>query len=150
MATKVTLGGKEFLVPELNFAALERCWPSINEAMWQADPIRSANCGLTIIAAGLMEADDFDAEKYGGNNGRSEEDTLADIQRFLRKTMKAKDLASLGSYVNEIVKEAGVIDENPPKVAAEATEEENPLTVIAQELLPSLSQPDAKVGAGTA
>lgn len=145
MATTIILGGKEFVIPELNFTAVERAWSWIAQAMYSSDPIQSANCGLHIVASGLMEADHFDAEAYGSSNERSEENILEDVVKFLKKTMKASDLKALGKGINAIVKEAGIIEENPPKAPATAS----PSTETSPPSLPSLSQQDVREEAGT-
>ena len=61
---KVTVGGTQYEVPELNFIALERSWPFIEEAMTALDPMKGVSAALHIIAAGLVEADNFDPATY--------------------------------------------------------------------------------------
>src|SRR4051812_21042465 len=107
---KVTIGGTEYEVPEMNFAALERAWPFVNEAMVSLDPMKGPAAGLCIIAAGLMEADHFDRTKFG----MTAVEMLGDDQifdrlvLFLKKNVKAKEIASIRAAVDQINEEAGL------------------------------------------
>jgi hypothetical protein len=64
---KVTIGGKEYLIGELNFIALRKSWSAI-DAFMEADsvnPIKGAEVSLKIIAAAVQEEEYFKREDFG-------------------------------------------------------------------------------------
>ena len=140
----VTIGGTEYEVPEMNFIALERAWPFVEESMMTLDPMKGPAAGICIIAAGLMYAENFDPTKFGieANENLGEDQTFDRVVRFLKKKLKAKELEQVRVAVNKINEEAGL----------EAQEGEAPLAVeegqnlseeTAQTTSPSLSPQDA-------
>lgn len=106
----VTVGGTEYEVPELNFAALERAWPFVEQAMLAQDPMKGVAAGISIIAAGLLEADHFDKTKFGiaEDEMLGEEQTFDRIVYFLKKKIKAKEIDGIRKSVDQINVEAGL------------------------------------------
>src|SRR4051812_33097068 len=90
----VTVGGTEYEVPEMNFSALERAWPFVEQAMIAQDPMKGVAAGISIIAAGLLEAEHFDKTKFGigPDEMLGEEQTFDRIVYFLKKKIKAKEI----------------------------------------------------------
>lgn len=107
---KVTIGGIEYEVPEMNFAGLERAWPFVNEAMVSLDPMKGPAAGLCIIAAGLMEAEHFDRTKFGMTAVEmlGDDQVFDRLVIFLKKKVKAKEIASIRLAVDQINEEAGL------------------------------------------
>jgi hypothetical protein len=141
---KVTIGGTEYEVPEMNFAALERAWPFVNEAMVSLDPMKGPAAGLCIIAAGLMEADHFDRTKFG----MTAVEMLGDDQIFdrlvifLKKKVKAKEIASIRAAVDQINEEAGLEAVKGELFPPQADPELNHSQETAPTSSQSLSPPD--------
>lgn len=154
---KVTVGGTEYEVPELNFIALERSWPFIEEAMTALDPMKGVSAALHIIAAGLVEADNFDPATYN----IKPEDISATLDRetqvfelvakFLKRKTKATEIDGVRKAIVEITKEAGLEPEEGEGDTAEAEEAAPNLSPeTSTHTLPSSSQPGAREEAGTA
>lgn len=154
---KVTIGGTEYEVPELNFIALERSWPFIEEAMTALDPMKGVSAALHIIAAGLVEVDNFDPATYG----IKPEDIKPQLDRetqvfeltakFLKRKTKATEIDGVREAIVQITKEAGLEPEEGEGDTAEAAEEAPSLSPeTSTHTLPSSSQQDAKEAAGTA
>ena len=109
---KITIGGTEYTIPELSFMALERAWPYIQAAMVTVadDPMRGPNAALRIIAAGIMDGENFDPPRYGVKAPPEEEEAIHDqVVLFFRKKLKAKEIALLKNCVDEILEEAGLV-----------------------------------------
>lgn len=152
----VKIGGTDYEVPELNFVALERAWPFIEEAMTALDPMKGVSAAIHIIAAGLVEADNFDQSTYG----IKPEDLDARLDRedqiftltakFLKRKTKATEISGIREAVVEISREAGLEPkegEDEP-VGVEGTTSLSPETSAPTS--PSSLQPGAKEAAGTA
>lgn len=149
---KCTIGGTDYTVPELNFVGLEKAWPFINEAMVTQDPMKGPSAGLSVIAAGLVYAEDFDADKFNvpKDQNLTEDEMFDYIVSFLKRKLRASEIPNIITCMNQITEEAGLApDEDPPLPPLE-TEEETPSTVTAPATSASLSQPDAKEAAGKA
>lgn len=106
----VTVGGTEYEVPEMNFAALERAWPFVEEAMMTQDPMKGVAAGIKIVAAGLLESDHFDKTKFGilEDEMLGEDQTFERIVYFLKKKIKAKEIEGIRKSVDQINVEAGL------------------------------------------
>jgi len=129
-------------IPELNFSALERAWPYINEAMSNPDPMKGVSAALRVIAAGLIESKHFDPNVFGIASldlkpTLDREDQLFDqVTVFLKRNTKATEIAGIRDTVLAIAKEAGLeTDEGEQEEGEEKTP--NPSTEIAMSSLPS-------------
>lgn len=148
---KVTLGGEEYFIPEMNFLAVERAWPFIVVAMASQDAMAGAAAGISVIAAGIIEADEFKPERFNIDPAKSDlgpDYTFDQVNRFLKKKIKARDIASITACVNEMIKEAG-LNEDESGEAEGAMPQTIPSTEIAAASLPNSSPPDAKVDPGS-
>jgi hypothetical protein len=148
---KVTVGGKEYEVPEMNFLALERCWPHIEEAMTTLDPIKGPAAGIRIIAAGLIEADHFKPTDFGigENETLGEDQTFERVTHFLKKKLKANEIEAVRAALDEITKEAGLEEAEAGEAPQTPQQEASPSVETAPTTSPSSSPPDAKEGAGS-
>lgn len=137
---KITIGGVVYTVPELTFMALERAWPYVQAAMIavSSDPMRGPNAALHIIAAGIVDGENFDRERYNVKAPAEEEDEVhKEVVNFFRKRLKAREIALLKDCVDEILEEAGLgvnVGEARPPLPEE---KENSLTETAPSLSPS-------------
>lgn len=144
----VTVGGAEYEVPELNFAALERAWPFVEEAMTSVDPMKGVKAGICIIAAGLIEAPHFDKTKFhiGAEEMLGEDQTFDRVVLFLKKHIKAKEIEGVRKSVDQINREAGLEPEEgearPPLAVPGMDQEQSPSTETAPTSSPSSSQPE--------
>jgi hypothetical protein len=119
---KITIGGTQYTVPELSFMALERAWPFVESAMVSdgRDPMKGPNAAMRIIAAGILHDDNFDPEKFKVTAGADDEDLQHDqIVQFFRRRLKAREIPTLTSCIDDIMVEAGL--------AAPAGEAKDPL-----------------------
>ncbi len=143
---KVTIGGHDYEVPELNFVALERAWPFIEKAMLTQGVMEGPSAGISVIAAGLIEADNFKPQDFDLGPELGEEQTFEGVVKFLKRKLKATEIINVKVCLEEICKEAGL---EAKEGEAPLPPGENPstetLTASSQSLLP----PDAKLEAGT-
>lgn len=154
---RVAIGGTEYEVPELNFIALERSWPFIEEAMTALDPMKGVSAALHIIAAGLVEADNFDPATYGIKAEDIKPQLDRDTQvfeltaKFLKRKTRATEISGVRQAIVEITKEAGL---EPEEGEGDTAEVEGAALNLSPETsthtLPSSSRRDAKGEAGTA
>lgn len=147
----VKIGGTDYEVPEMNFAALERAWPFVMEAMIVQDPMKGVSAGVKIIAAGLIEADHFDPKNFNIEPGEmlGDEQMFDRVVYFLKKKIKAKEIDGIRKAVDQINQEAGL--EPAPGEAIEPLLEQvrqNLSQETAPTSSPSLSPPDTKEEAG--
>lgn len=154
---KAIIGGTEYEVPELNFVALERAWPFIEEAMTALDPMKGVSAAIHIIAAGMVEADNFDQATYGikpediSPTKDRDEQIFELTAKFLKRKTKATEISGIRAAILEISKEAGLEPEEGEGVLAgveEVAPNLSPETSIPTS--PNSSQPDAKEEAGKA
>ena len=142
----VTVGGAEYEVPEMNFAALERAWPFVEEAMLAQDPMKGVSAGISIIAAGLLEAPHFDKTKFNiaENEMLGEDQTFERIVIFLKKKILAKEIEGIRKSVDQINQEAGLEPISGEALAPGPAGEEqsNVSQETAQTSPPSSSPPD--------
>lgn len=148
----VKVGGTEYEVPEMNFAALERAWPFVEEAMLAQDPMKGVAAGICIIAAGLIEADNFDKTKFGidADEALGEQQTFDRVVIFLKRKIKAKEIEGIRQSVDQINREAG-LEPEPGEAEAPAGAEET--QSLSTETAPTSSQSsspqDMKEAAGS-
>ena len=141
----VTVGGTEYEVPEMNFAALERAWPFVEEAMLAQDPMKGVAAGICIIAAGLIEAPHFDRIKFGilEDEVLGDQQTFDRVVLFLKRNIKAKEIDGIRKSVDQINQEAGLEPASGEAPAPGAAQEQSPSTETAQTSSPSSSPPAA-------
>ncbi len=146
---KVTLGGVEYTVPEMNFVALERAWPFIEMATESLHPMDGPRAALGVIAAGISEAEDFDRTKFGmaKDDDRKPDEVFETVLAFLKRAMKASEMGNVSDCMDQILEEAGL--EEAKKGPRPAPEEEHPSTETAPDTSSSSLQPDVKEEAGT-
>ena len=111
---KITIGEVEYFVPELNFYALERAWPFIETAMVSEglDPMQGPNAALRIIAAGIVEDENFQPETFNVTAKADNPDAIyEEVVLFLRKKLKARQIHSLKACIDTIIEEAGLMGE---------------------------------------
>jgi len=150
---QVKIGGVEYVIPELNFIALELAWPYIEEAMVTQDPMRGPSACISVIAAGLIESEHgFDRTKF---DITEDEDLNAyqlfdRVVTFLKRKLKSSEISNVRLCVDQITTEAGLTDAEAGE--AQAPAEETPIP--SPETAPASSQSslplDAKEEAGTA
>lgn len=109
---KITIGEEDYTIPELNFAALERAWPFIEQSMVtnSRDPMQGPHAALRIIAAGLVEDENFQPQRFNVTATPDNPDAIyEEVFLFLRKKLKAREMDKLGPCVDQIIEEAGLI-----------------------------------------
>lgn len=160
---KITIGGNEYVIPEMNFIAVERAWPYVELAMETVHPMHGASAALSVIAATMMEGPDFDPASFGIEThepdaetgiarARSEDAIFQDLNRTLKRRLKASEIGAVKLCLFEILQEAGFEMKDPASgeaLAALGMQMMSPSPVTAVDTSPSSSQPDAKEEAGT-
>lgn len=149
MAT-VIIGGIEYKVPPLNFVALERAWPSVEEAMFSIDPMKGPAAGIRIVAAGLCEAENFDKTQFGitTEENLDEEDTFERVVKFLKKKLLATELQEVRKCIDQITEEAG-LESLSGEALSILMKEASPSPETAQDTSPSSSPPAVGEETGT-
>lgn len=148
---KITIGGQEHVVPELNFMALERAWPFVEEAMAYSgvDPMKGPLAALRIIAAGIMEDENFQPQRYSITATPDNPDEVhTQVVAYLRKKLKAKEIVNLKDCIDTILQEAGLGGEPGEDLENPQKKAESPSPETAAALSQSLLQPDAKAEVG--
>jgi len=122
---KIKIGNVEYTVPELTFMALERAWPYVEASMISVsgDPMRGPNAALRIIAAGIVDGENFDPARYNVKSSLEEEDAVHDeVVNFFRRRLKAREIPLLKDCIDEILVEAGLVapegEDTPPSKEA--------------------------------
>lgn len=160
---KITIGGNEYVIPEMNFIAVERAWPYVEKAMETIHPMHGTSAALSVIAAAMMEGPDFDPASFGievneqdAETGlprpRGEDAIFQDLTKTLKRRLKAREVGTVKLCLFEILEEAGFEMKDPASgeaLAALGMEMMSPSLVTAANTSPSSSQPDAKEEAGT-
>lgn len=160
---KITIGGNEYVIPEMNFIAVERAWPYIEEAMTTVHPMHGTSAALAVIAATLMEGPEFDPASLGVETTEQDAETgfprprseilvHEDLTRTLKRRLKASEVGAVKVCLFDILDEAGFEMKDPASgeaLAALGMQMMSPSTATAQNTSPSSSQPDAKEEAGT-
>lgn len=173
MATTLKVGGVEHAIPEMNFIAVERAWPYVELAMETVHPIAGTNAAIAVIAATLMEDEQFDASKWGIDPNITEDleewkgkgdDTRkaqtwpkdgnkihAELINVLRKKLKANEIGMVKVVMFEVLKDAGFeLGEPGSGEDPAAVETASPSPETAHDILQSSSLLDAREAAGTA
>ena len=159
---KLKIGGESYTVPEMNFIAIELAWPYIEEATNTLDPMKGPAAALYVIAAALMEADDFDPARFGISPTRPDrfnagvevpkdaEVILSEIVYFFKKKLRATEIPAVRDCMFDILREAGMEPEDPASGEAEAVPEAaSPSPVTAPDTSLSSSPLELKEEAGT-
>ena len=107
MAT-ITIGGTNYEVPEMNFLAIERAWPFVLEATTELDPIAGAGAAISVIAAGIMEADYFKPSDFNIGDDVPDKEVHQKLSYYLKKQLKATELVNVKDTMLEVLKEAGL------------------------------------------
>lgn len=150
---KVMIGRVEYEIPELNFIALERAWPFVEEAMIAPDPMRGVSAGIHIIAAGLVEAEHFNPENFGIRHADLKPNLDVDDQVFflVAKWLKRKTLATeidgIRRAIVQITEEAGLEKVEGETFLAEEVVSLSPGTGVP--ISPNSSPLDVKAEVGT-
>ena len=146
-------GDKTYIIPDLNFVALELAWPYVQESTVAVTPISGISASIMVIAAGLITKEDFDPTEFEiPKDIKSVKTQHAMVGAFLKRKIRAKDAAAVKDCFMQVLEEAGlevsegemlqILEEVKGMVA-------NPSTGTAQATLSSSSPQDAKEGAGT-
>lgn len=115
---QITVGGKEYIIPEMNFVAIERAWPFIVEATETLDPMRGPGAALAVFAAAIMEGDDFDKTQFDiGEDVHGESIIHNQLTRWFKKKLKGKELNKIKEAMFEVLAEAG-LDVTPGEAEA--------------------------------
>lgn len=150
MAT-ATIGGTKYEVPELNFIALEKAWPFIERAIITQDPMEGTSAGISIITAGLIEAEGFDKSRFDiTDEGLSWDDTFDRVSTFLKRKLKSSEIGNVRTCVEQITEEAGLREDESGEAPAPGKEEASPSTETALDTSQSSLPLDAREEAGTA
>lgn len=152
---QITVGGVTYTIPEMNFLSIERAWPFVQQATNSLDPMQGISAALAVIAAGLMETEDFDHQKFGMPEKLSEQGTHTGVTYFLKKRLRGTELGLVQAAMFEILREAGLEVTEGEAVAvlaaAQGTAPEalNPSPETVLDTSPSLSPQGVKEEAGT-
>ncbi|MBB6251713.1 hypothetical protein [Nitrospirillum iridis] len=96
MGASVVIGGTEYPVPPMNFAALKAAWADIKGLPLLTDPVDQASAGIRIVAAALKS---------------TAPDMTADA---IEQKMGATEFPALVSAVVSILRESGLIPPGEP------------------------------------
>jgi hypothetical protein len=150
---KVKLGGKEYLISELNFIALEKAWDAIEVFMEDAtiNPVKACGLAVKVIAAAVQEEPEFDRAQFGitADEVLTPEEQDARIELFFKKQVKGPELPELQVSVMEIMEEAGLMAAEGELLAAmKAMKELKSSMVTSAASLPSSSPPESREEVG--
>lgn len=146
-------GGKEHSIPEMNFIAVERAWPFVVRATQEFDPIKGSSAAIAVIAAGLMESDDFNVADWNLEEGLADETIFELLQKTIKRQMKAKEIASARDTMFQILQEGGLqVTEGEllNQLAEAAKLGALPSQETARDILSSSLLPESKEEAGIA
>jgi len=148
--SQITIGSKNYDLPEMNFAAIERAWPFIEEATLMLDPIRGTAAGLRIIAACLLEDENFEEARFGI---RPEAELTMDekfeaVTLFFKKQLKARELEQVRDAIIAVLKNADLI-RDVEQGEAEAGQEASPSMETAPATSPNSSPQAVREAVGT-
>lgn len=150
MAT-ITIGGVTYDLPEMNFLAIERAWPYVEEASMTLDPMKGPSAALAVFAAAMMEADDFDPANFGVDPSVTSDVRIhLEVTKFLKKRLKGTELPRVKDAMFAMLEEAGleVTEGEALRSLGEALlATASPETAL--DISQSSLQPDAKEEAGT-
>lgn len=161
----ITIGGKTYVVPEMNFVAIERSWPYVEKATSTTHPMDGVSASLGVFAAGIMEADYFKKEDFnvsdwepGISEALTEDEHIhKGVIYFLKRGLKGTEMDKVRATMFEVLKEAGLeVTEGEAQDALIAavlgTEDQASLDLspeTAPDTSPNSSPQDAKAEAGT-
>lgn len=107
MAT-LTVGGKEYKVPEMNFLAVERAWPFVQEATTAFDPIKGSAAAIAVIAAAMIEGEDFDHAEWGIDQALDDDQAFPQLILTMKRRMKAGEIGAAKDTMFQILEEGGL------------------------------------------
>lgn len=147
MAT-VTIGSTTYDIPEANFVALQRAWPYIEQTQQSLSVIDAVGAGIRIVAACLMEKENFAPADFGINESQLDVMLDLDAQVFdqlnkkLQRELKSSQIANIRKAVEDITKEAGLVPEpgEDDQGQSPLTETLNPSSQVS---LPPVSREEA-------
>lgn len=105
---QITIGGKEYRIPEMNFLAIERAWPFVMKATETVELMTGVSAALSVIAAGLMEAEDFKREDFDATPEDRDAVVLDKVVYFFKKNLKGNEIGIVRDTMFQILKEAGL------------------------------------------
>lgn len=107
MAT-LTVGGKEYNVPEMNFLAVERAWPHVVEATAAFDPMKGSAAAIAVIAAAMFEGENFNREEWGIDADVPNDLAYQNLITIIKRRMKATEISSAKDTMLKILEEGGL------------------------------------------
>lgn len=150
---ELTVGGKTYQIPELNFVALELAWPYVQEATVAVTPVAGISASIMVIAAGIVQGDDFNPSDFdipAEVTNLKTQHTL--VGTFLKRQLKAKEAGAVKDCFMQVLEEAGLeVSEGELLQILEEVKRlaTSPSTGTAQDTSQSSSPQDAKEEAGT-
>lgn len=149
MAT-ITVGGNSYPIPEMNFLSVERAWPFIEEATTTLDPMKGPAAGLAVIASAMMEHINFDPKDFEiPPTAVGDEEVHSALTRWLKRNIKASEMAVVKDTMLEVLKEAGLeVTEGELEKVTESLTDQSPSTETAPDLSQSSSPPELKEDPG--
>lgn len=156
--TTVTLGDREYELPEMNFAALEMAWPFIEEALLSASPVTYPSAAVSILVCLWMEDEEgFDImapmwepvrEKHKVDADSTYRHQFDSMVMFFKRSVKAAQVPQLREAIDLLLKDAQIIQDKEP--GSGEAQGAAPLTETSTTSSPSSLPQDAKEEAGTA
>src|SRR3546814_643691 len=104
MAT-FTCAGKEYLVPEMNFLAVERAWPFVRKATEEFDPMKGSSAAIGVVAAALLEGEGFNREDWGIEAELNEDQAFEKLMHTIKKRLKVSEIGNAKSTMFQILEE---------------------------------------------
>lgn len=106
---KIEIGGKVYDLPEMNFLAIERAWPYVEEASSTLDPMKGPAAAIAVFAAAVMEADYFNPADFGvAEDIKSDVRIHMEVTKFFKKKLRGSELGKVKDAMFEMLKEAGL------------------------------------------
>lgn len=158
---KITIGGVDHTIQEMNFVAVEMAWPFMEQAMATVHPIAGTNAALAVIAAGMMESEGFDASMWKiETTVKDDEDREfpravelihIDLVNVLRRSLRSSEMGAVKLCLFDIIAEAGFdMQDALPGGAMPVGEAASPSPETVTNTLPSSLPQESKEEAGTA
>jgi len=149
--TSIQIGKINHDLPEMNFAAIERAWPYVEIATTILDPIQGVAAGLRIIAATIMESEDFDPTKYGmsADESLTQDEIFEAVTYRLKKDLKGNQVDQVRQAILAMLKDADLIQDADSGEELAGQEAANLSQETAPATSPSSSQLDAREAVGT-
>lgn len=105
---QITVGGKEYHIPEMNFLAIERAWPFVMRATETLELMAGVSAALSVIAAAIMEAEDFNPADFNASAEDRPEAVLEKVVYFFKKNLKGSEIGVVRDSMFQVLKEAGL------------------------------------------